>query len=102
MVFATLFVETTENQDIKEFEGVVKKAPNGKPVHRSNLAAILLDESGTPARQDKNVTLALITPVEVQPGTYYALSGNVFVTPYNNAQNRVALSIIADSVTPAK
>jgi hypothetical protein len=64
--FGLVFPEKAAQQTVKTFtdasgKETVKTAPNGRPVHRTGLRALRL-EDGQPVGYDKNVTLSVIEP----------------------------------------
>lgn len=107
-VFASLVPAKAGDMEVKSFkdkDGKVetKVAPDGsgRTQYRTALQAMSLDDNGTPARQERDVTVSLLEPADVQFGQVYNLKGNVWVTHYVTNANRMGVSIVAESITPA-
>lgn len=69
VVFASLMSVEKEEFEIKSFTDketgatTITEAPNGKPVYRTELQVLLLDDkTGKPTRVDKSATVSLIEP----------------------------------------
>lgn len=83
--------------------GEHKTAPNGKPLFNARgLQAIGTDQDGNASGADTSVTLALTQPTAIQLGMIYRLAGEVTITHYVQSNNRLGVSIIADSVEPIR
>lgn len=78
------------------------KLTDGKAQWRTNLSALVVDENGTPIREDAGVSVAVLNKTDIRRGVDYKLAGTVRMTPYVTNNNRQGLSIIADSVVPVK
>lgn len=76
-----------------------KLSPDGRPVYRTQLKALALDESGSPVREERNVSVGLLEPCEIRGGQTYALDGLVWMTPYN-ANGQPGISVIAERIVP--
>lgn len=106
VVFSTYIPTKSEDFVIKSFEkdGVVetKTAPDGsnRVQYRTNLDALHLDENGTVDRKEREVTLSVLKPIDLKIGVFYELSGDVWVTHYQNNNGRIAVSIVAETVAP--
>lgn len=79
-----------------------KTTDDGRPLYRVDFNVLALDENGVPARQERDVFLSLIKPVDILPGIYYILAGEVTVTHYVTATGRLGVSLIAETVVPEK
>ena len=99
--FSSLFAQKAAEQDIKQFERdgktMVKQSPDGRPIHRTSLKALRLQD-GQPVGEDKSVSLSIIDRVDIAAGKQYELTGIVWATHYVGNDGRLALSIIAESV----
>lgn len=107
-VFASLVPAKAGDMEIKSFKddsGKVetKVAPDGsgRAQYRTNLQAMALDDDGNPYRQERDVTVSILEPADVQFGQVYNLKGQVWVTHYVTNGGRMGVSIVAESVTPA-
>lgn len=80
---------------------VPKLTDSGQPIFRAELSAVAPDREGKP-RVNRDASLGVLHPVDVQAGTPYVLSGSVVVTHYVTGSNRLGVSIIADSLVPAR
>jgi len=96
--FSALFPQKASEQIRVERDGIPKLAPNGSHVHKTSLKALRLNENGQAVGEDRNVSLSIIDKTDIAGGKLYELVGDVFVTPYLNNHNRLAYSIIAQSV----
>lgn len=98
--FSALFSQAAADQSVREFERdgkvQVKLAPDGRPVYRTALKALRVVD-GQVIGEERNVSLAVIAPVDIAAGKIYAAAGITWITPYE-ANGRVALSIIAETV----
>lgn len=101
MIFMSLGQQhAVEMQAKKEFNSEdVKKAPNGKPLYKTQLAALRVVD-GVPQGAENNVTLSVVEPFDAQLGQTYICDGAVWITPYERG-GRVAISVIAERMTPA-
>lgn len=79
-----------------------KTTADGRPLYRADFNVLALDENGVPARQERDVSLSLVKPVDVMAGVYYVLAGEVTVTHYVTANGRLGVSLIAETVVPEK
>lgn len=70
----------------------------GKVVYRTALKALSLDENGTPTREEKNVSVALVNPNPINSGVFYVLVGKIWITPYIAQNGRIGYSIIAEGL----
>lgn len=78
------------------------KLLDGKVQWRTGLSGLVLDEHGNVIREDQGISVAVLNKVDIRRNADYKLSGTVRVTPYVTNNNRQGLSIVADSVVPAK
>jgi len=78
------------------------KLTDGKAQWRTGLSGLILDEHGNVIREDQGITVAVLNKVEIRRNVDYKLVGTIRVTPYVTNNNRQGLSIIADSIVPAK
>lgn len=78
------------------------KLVDGKVQWRTGLSALILDEQGNPIREDQGIGIAVLNKTDIRRNVDYKLVGQVRVTPYVTNNNRQGLSIVADSVVPAK
>lgn len=103
--FASLFAQKAGDMTLKTFEvdgkTETKTSPDGRPVYRTALQALRL-ENGAPVGQDRDVSLSVIEPCDIQPAKNYGVSGLVWITPYSMANGRVGISIIAERVRPVE
>lgn len=76
-----------------------KTDAHGRPLYRADFNVVSMQD-GVPVRQEKDVTVALVKPVDVMPGVFYSLAGEVTVTHYVTNSNRLGVSIVAESVQP--
>jgi hypothetical protein len=98
--FANLF-----NQHVNELktftndagEQITKTAPDGRPVFRTALKALRVKENQING-EDNNVTLGLLTQPEIEAGKIYRLSGKTWITHYVTNNNRLGVSIIAETI----
>jgi len=99
--FSSLFAQKATDQDIKQFERdgkmMVKQSPDGRPIHRTSLKALRLQD-GLPVGEDRSVSLSVIDCVDIAAGRLYELAGAVWATHYIGNDGRLALSLIAESV----
>ncbi|MGQ4495200.1 hypothetical protein ACUH88_07810 [Dermabacteraceae bacterium P13095] len=74
---------------------------NGNPLFTGKgLQCLRLDEDGVPNGADKTVSLTLRQPANISFGKLYRLSGKVDVIHYLSKNNRIAVSLKADSIKP--
>lgn len=78
----------------------VKTAPDGRPVFRTSLKGLTLDDAGKPSKEEQNLTLAVIEPCDVSAGVPMVAAGRVWVTHYVTNNNRLGVSIIAERLEP--
>lgn len=90
-------VKTFTHKDTGVME--TKTDTNGRPLYRADFNVVTLQD-GVPVRQEKDVTVALVKPVDVQAGLFYSLAGEVTVTHYVTNAGRLGVSIVAESVQP--
>jgi hypothetical protein len=71
----------------------------GRPIYRTKLYAVGLDKEGD-QREEQNVTVGIVNPVDLRMGVTYRLKGEVAVVHYVTQDNRMGVSITAESVVP--
>lgn len=107
-LFALLVPMKKDDFEIKQFtdrdsgKTETKTAPDssGRPQYKTQLQVMVVDDSGVPSRQEKNATVSLLEPADIQFGQTYNAKGKVWITHYTNDSGRMGVSIIAESVTP--
>jgi hypothetical protein len=106
--FTALFNQKAEDMVINEFKDKatskvsIKKAPNGKPLHRTTLKALKVDEDGNPVGEEQNVTVNLIEPADVVAGVIYGLWDEAWFTPWTPDGGRSSLSISGTTIKPVE
>ena len=98
--FATLGSQLASDQIVNVVDGVTKISPDGRPVHRTALMALRVKDGAVSFEQDRNISLNVIEPTDLESGKVYTVSGLVWITPYVNNNGRQALSVIAERVEP--
>nr|QNG40966.1 hypothetical protein [Pygoscelis antarcticus] len=92
--------EVSSFTDKESGKNTVKESPDGRVCFRAQgLKALALDEQGVPVREERDVTLTLIEPSDVEMGVQYKAAGRVWVTHWvKSAGNysNLAVSITAE------
>lgn len=105
IVFVSLFAvkadefktKTRKDDDGKEQQVTL----DGKSEFRTPLKGLrVLD--GSPVSEEKNVTIAVLTPTALEAGKYYAPAGKTVITHYVTNTNRLGVSIVAERVELVK
>lgn len=103
-VFASFVPVKAEDMKIKSFKnkdtGVVdtKFAPDGRPLYTCPLQLLTLDDEGNVLRAERNVTIAMVTPVDIEPFVHYSLDGLGWFTPYSKPDGSSATTIAIETV----
>lgn len=106
LVFISLLTTTAADFQIKTFtdketgKTTTKTAPDGRPVYRTDLKALAVDESGKPTREEHNISITVLEPSEIIAGIPMKATGTIWVTPYVTNTNRIGISIIAERLEP--
>lgn len=105
--FTSLIPGKAEDMQVKSFtddsgKTETKTAPDGsgRVQHRTQLKALALDEDGNAVREERDVTVSLLEPANVEIGKYYDLDGDIWVTHYMN-NGRMGVSIVAETIVPS-
>lgn len=78
-----------------------KVDPNGsgRLQHRTALKALRVVD-GAPVSEERDTTIAILEPTDLQIGVMYGLSGVTTITHYNTNAGRMGVSIVAERVKP--
>lgn len=78
-----------------------KMSQDGRPVHKTDLQLLYTDSNGKPNGVVKNVTLALVEPLDIKAGVPYSLDGFALVSHYvPEGAKQVHASITCDRLVP--
>lgn len=78
-----------------------KLSPDGRPTYSSG-CVLLVDRAGD-VRPDKSASVHVVEPAATYVlGEQYVAAGQVWVTPYTAANDRVALSVTVERLVPPK
>lgn len=85
-----------------DMEGKQKLSVDGKPLFNARALACVRMVDGAPQGVDDSITLSLIEQPAggITFGKVYRLSGPTLITPYVQNNNRLGMSIVAQSITP--
>lgn len=102
-IFMTLVAKAAGEQNPKsDFETKeAKLTKDGKTQFVTGLKA-LNHENGTITREQQNVSLSVLQPVDLLPGVMYMAAGEIQVTPYVANTGRIGYSILATTVKAVK
>lgn len=100
LAFSSLFMVKASDLQIKTTRNdagvdIPKIFNDGRSIYKTQLKALKL-EDGVPVREEKNVSLAVLNPVDIAPGVLYGLAGGVQVVHYQNDAGRLGVSITAE------
>ncbi|WP_440311903.1 hypothetical protein [Leucobacter chromiireducens] len=102
-IFMTLVAKAAGEQQVKsDFETKAPKlTKDGKQQFITGLKA-LNHENGQITREQQNVSLSVLSPVDLAPGVMYVAAGEIQVVPYVATNGRIGYSITATTVKPLK
>lgn len=106
IIFSALIARKASEYEAKKNwtdgkEDGVKQASDGRLIYRTDLMGLDLDENGVPTRVDNSISLSVIEPTDIVPGTQYRAAGKIVVSPYMR-NNRIAYSITAERLEAVK
>lgn len=100
MPLAKAEFEVSSFTDKETGKSTIKESPDGRACYRApGLKALALDENGTPVREERDVTLTLIEPMDIEMGVQYKAAGRVWVTHWvktSGNYSNLAVSITAE------
>lgn len=102
-IFMTLVAKAAGEQQVKsDYETKAPKlTKENKQQYVTGLKA-LQHEGGQITREQQNVSLSVLTPVDLMPGIMYAAAGEITIVPYVASNGRIGYSITATTVKPLK